>query len=169
MSRFSRHKDWVTWGWMASLWEKCSLYDVWIDILDTELSFPREQDCWLMQRLIGLGYSPSQLVILNRVRIHQQVLFLSCILNAYGSALDEKYLHRHPSDQTWSNLKFPKEKPTSSDFKLWREAIRQVVPAEGLVVHLGHCLHQGYKIWDWRVSASEGYLLNYKGNTMDVY
>ena len=59
-----------------------------IDILDTDLSFPRERDCWLMQRFLELGFSAAQLVILNRVRFHQQVVFLSCVLNALGSDLD---------------------------------------------------------------------------------
>jgi hypothetical protein len=65
-------------------------------------------------------------------------------------------------------LKFPQEKPTASDFRLWREAIRRVVPVEGLAVRLGRCLHNGYKVWDWRVSAENGYLLNYKEDSMDA-
>jgi hypothetical protein len=69
----------------------------------------------------------------------------------------------------WSTLKFPKEKPTASDFRLWREAICRVVPVEGLAVRLGRCLHRGYKVWDWRVSAEHGCLLNYKEDSMDVY
>ena len=166
---FPRYKDWVTWGWMVSLWEKCTIYNVRIDILDTDLSFPRERDCWLMQRFLELGFTAAQLVILNRVRIYQQVLFLSCILNAGGSDLDVKYLHRRPMGQNWSVLKFPKENPTSSDFKLWREALRLLVPAGGFPVRLGRCLHNGYKLWDWRVSTEEGYLLNYNGDSMDVY
>jgi hypothetical protein len=167
---FQVYKNWVTWSWMTSLWEKCSIYEVRIDILDTELSFPRERDHWLMQLFLLLGYTPAQLEILNRVRIFQQVVFLSCILNAFGSALDEKYLYpRSHGAHKWSTLKFPKEKPTASDFRLWKEAIRRVVPVEGLAVRLGRCLHKGYKVWDWRVCAESGYLLNYKEDSMDVY
>ena len=29
---FERYKNWVTWSWIVSLWEKCSLYAVRIDI-----------------------------------------------------------------------------------------------------------------------------------------
>lgn len=102
-------------GWMVSLREKYSLYNVRIDILDTELSFPRERDGWIMQGFMALGYTRTQLINLNSVRLHQQVVFLSCILNAYGSALDEKYLTRRPVNQQWSTLKFPTERPTVSD------------------------------------------------------
>jgi len=166
---FLRYKEWVTWGWMVSLWEKCSCYDVRIDIMDTELSFPRERDGWVMQGFVALGYTGTQLQILNRVRLHQQVVFLSCVLNAYGSALDEKYLKRRPKHQQWSTLKFPTERLTPSDLKLWREALCQLVPAEGMAVGLGCSLHKGYKIWDWRVSTIEGYLVHNRGEAMDVY
>ena len=93
---------------MTSLWEKCTLYNVRIYILDTELSFPRERDCWLMQRFLELGFLAAQLVLLNRVRLYQQVVFLSCVLNALGSDLDAKYLYRWPDGLNWSELKFPK-------------------------------------------------------------
>ena len=105
---YVRYKDWVTWSWMMSIWEKCSLYNVRIDILDIELTFPRERDCWLMQRFLEYGYSAAQLVALNRVRVHQQVVFLSCVLNAPGSDLDARYLRRRPDGQNWSELISPR-------------------------------------------------------------
>ena len=71
--------------------------------------------------------------------------------------------------QKWSTLKFSKEKPTASDFNLWRQAVLQLVPAGGLAVRLGRRLHEGYKIWDWRVNSEEGYLLHYRDGVMDVY
>jgi hypothetical protein len=40
---------------------------------------------------------------LNHVRIYQQVLFLSCILNTKGTAINEKYLYHRPSGKSgWS-------------------------------------------------------------------
>jgi len=166
---YERYKHRVTWSWMTSLWEKCYLYGVLIEIMDNPLTFPRERDSWLMLLLAGLGFSAAELEILNRVRLYQQVVFLSCILNAAGTAIDEKYLHRRPHGQKWSELKFPQEKPSASDFRLWRRALLQLVPAGGLAVRLGRSLHKGYKIWDWRVDADEGYLLRYREGVMDVY
>jgi hypothetical protein len=139
---FEQYRDRVTWSWMAALWEKCSLYGVSIEVFDTPLSFPRERDGWLMILLAGLGFSMADLIRLNRVRIFQQVIFLSCILNARGSDINEKYLYPRPSRHKWSELKFPKEKPTASDFRLWRQALRQLVPPGGLAVRLGRSLHQ---------------------------
>jgi hypothetical protein len=47
-----------------------------------------------MARFIGLGYSVEDLLILNRVRKHQQVLFLSDILGAGGELLDKQYFQK---------------------------------------------------------------------------
>jgi hypothetical protein len=51
--------------------------------------FPREGDDWLMARFMGGGY---RMLTLNRVRKHQQVLFLSDILGAGSELLDKRYL-----------------------------------------------------------------------------
>ena len=40
------------------------------------------------------GFLPNMLLTLNRVWINQQVVFLSDILNASGTSLDNKYLER---------------------------------------------------------------------------
>jgi hypothetical protein len=111
---FERYKDWVTWSWMVSLWEKCSLYHVRFDVCDLELSLPWEGDSWLMKQFVELGYTAGRLVILNRVRVYQQVVFLSCILNAVGSNLEEIYLYPRPEGQNWSELKFQKGEAHSS-------------------------------------------------------
>ena len=166
---YERYQKRVTWSWMTSLWEKCSIYGVQIEVLDTPLSFPRERDDWLMLLLARLGYSTEDLDRLNRVRIHQQAIFLSCIINAKGTELDERYLKPREPNTQWSTLKFSKEKPTASDFRLWRQALRQLVPAGKLAVRLGRRLHEGYKLWEWRVNEEEGYLLHHRDGVMDVY
>ena len=57
---YERFRKRVTWSWMTSLWEKCSIYGVSIEVLDTPLSFPRERDEWLMLLFARLGYSVSR-------------------------------------------------------------------------------------------------------------
>ena len=131
----------------------------------------REREKWLMWEFIRLGYSAKDLLRLNRVRLHMQVIFLSDILGASGGDLDEneRYLSKRSEGVNWSTLQFPKEKPTPGDFRLWKMALRQVVPAGGMRVHLGRFLHKGYKIWEWRYDAEEQLLVRYKGISMDVY
>lgn len=45
---YEQYKGWVTWSQIVSLWEKCSIYGVFIEITDTNLSFPKEWDSWIM-------------------------------------------------------------------------------------------------------------------------
>ena len=54
------------------------------------------------------------------------MLFWSDVLCAKGKNLDCKYLVKRRADQKWSCLVFPVEQPPSRDFRLWREALRQV-------------------------------------------
>ena len=81
----------------------------------------------------------------NIVWQFQQVLFLSDIIGASGSGLDERYLRRRQDSEEWSTIKFPQERPSQADFMLWKNAIWQVVPEAGLPVRLGKFLHKGYK------------------------
>ncbi len=80
---------------------------------------------------------------LNRVRIHQQVLFLLCVLGASGKTLDAKYLKHCQENKKWSRLKFPNERPPRKDFKLWEKALKQIFPAAGIMDSLGAFWHKG--------------------------
>ena len=152
-----------------SVWEKCEIYGVKVAFHNTPLEMPRERDKWLMPEFMRLGYSDTELVRLNTVRRFQQVVFLSDIVGASGSGLDERYLRRRQDEEEWSTIKFPQECPSHGDFQLWKNAIWQVVPEVGLPVRLGRFLHEGYKKWEWRLVRDEQHLLHYSGGTMDVY
>ena len=52
----------------------------------------------------------------DRVRVNQQVLFLSCVLGALGKSLDKKYMTKLKEEEKWSTLRFPKKKPLNQDF-----------------------------------------------------
>jgi hypothetical protein len=170
---FATYKEHVTWSWLVLVWEKCDLYGVKIlmnDILmnDISIKLTQERDKWLMWEFVRVGYKGAELRRLNRVRLYQMVIFLSDILGASGCCLDERYLRKRPVGEKWSTLRFPKEKHSPADFRLWQHALRWVVPVEGLPVRLGQFLHKGYKVWEWRVSTQEQYLLHYVGGKMDV-
>jgi hypothetical protein len=80
--------------------EKASRLQVEIEIADLPVHPPREQDSWLMQEFVQLDYSSNDLRRLNRVRIHQEVLFLSDVMDTSGRALDRKYLRQWALDET---------------------------------------------------------------------
>ena len=118
--------------WLTSLWEKCDRLDVKVEFLETILQLPCLGDKWIMLEFAKLGFNLPTLICLNRVRLHQQVLLLSCVLDASGKELDEKYLTTRKNDEQWSTLNFPREKPPRKDFLLWQQALRQLVPAGGI-------------------------------------
>ena len=101
--------------------------------------------------------------------MHQQVLFLSCVLGASGKTLDLKYLKKSEAGEKWSTLNFPNEQPPPKDFCLWEKALRQIVPAEGIMDRLGNFQHKGYKIWPWRYDSENARLLHLKSEGMGVY
>ena len=58
------------------------MFKVVIDINENFLKIPREGDKWIMQLFVRAGFNKEDLLRLNRVRVRQQVLFLSCVLGA---------------------------------------------------------------------------------------
>ena len=64
---------------MVSRWEKCDLFDVEIEPDENFIKLPRERDEWLMQLFMKAGSEKDSLRHLNRVRVHQPVLFFSLV------------------------------------------------------------------------------------------
>jgi hypothetical protein len=125
--------------------------------------FPWEGDDWLMARLIVIGCRGNDLRTLNRVRKHQQVLFLSKILGARGKSLDKHYLQKQWGTEHWSTMKFPREVVTEVEMHLWRTAITQVVAAGPACNRLSTFNEEGHKIWDWMIREDAG--LPFTGTT----
>ncbi|HSN22990.1 MAG TPA: hypothetical protein VLS45_02270, partial [Methylomicrobium sp.] len=101
---YKTHSPSVTRSWLVSLWEKSEIYEVKIVIDDSGIELPRERDRWLMEEFDRMGWNKSDQVRLNRVRCHQQVLFLSEVLSASGCSLDDRYLRPREADEEWSTL-----------------------------------------------------------------
>jgi len=166
---YKKYGDWVTWSWLKSLWEKCDMFQIKIDFHDVPLKMPRQGDQWLMRLFEDAGFSPQDLKRLNRVRVHQQVLFLSDVLGACGKNLDQHYLERRPDNEAWSTLKFSKERPPRKDFRLWAMALNQLIPPAGIQDRLGRFLHRGYKVWSWRLDPSRQRLYHFSPGATQVY
>ena len=109
-----------------------------------------------MARFIGLGYGVEDLLILNRVRKHKQVLFLSDIFGAGNKLLGKQYLQKRWDADCWSTMRFPREMVTEVEMHLWRMAITQVVAAGPAHNKLGTFVAEGHKIWDWRTQEKSG-------------
>ena len=91
---FKKYGKWITWSWMTSVWEKFDLFGVKVELENNVIKFPRQGDKWLMILFVLAGFSKEDLKRLNRVRVHRQVLFLSCILGASGKNIGQKVLKK---------------------------------------------------------------------------
>ncbi len=100
--------------------------------------------------------------------MHQQLLYLSDIMNASGQAIDRKYLQPRPMEETWSDLVFPIEFPAPRDFRIWKDTIPQI-RALGGRLHLGRYIQQGHKIWEWRYDLEKSKLYHCMGKLVDIY
>ena len=136
---YEQFGDWVTTSWLKRVWEKVRFFGFTVSVNNLEARYPREGDDWLMTRFIARGYTATELVILNRVRKHQQVLFLSDILGAGGGSVDKRYLKKRTNGERWSSMNFPREEVTAPEMELWSRAIEQVIlhgPAPVSYTHL---------------------------------
>jgi hypothetical protein len=168
---FSLCSQWTTHSWLKSVWEKVQLFHIDVQIGNIDITPPRLGDDWLMKTFVGMDFPTKELIRLNRVRLAQQVLFVSDVLDAGGRALDRKYLVRRPHRDKWSTLVFPREIPSSKDYKLWRNALMQLRPGgRHSVTRVHEFVSHGHKIWDWRYDEIGQRLLHHKkGGTMDIY
>jgi hypothetical protein len=91
---FETYGKWVTNTWIMSVWEKVSKFNITIEIAPLPINPPRAGNKWFMQAIRESGVmDPKELAIINRACCHQQVLFLSDVLNAGGKSVDKKYLN----------------------------------------------------------------------------
>ena len=168
---YSAYAGLVTHSWLRSLWEKVHAFGLDIRIHNVPLELAKANDALLLPTLVDLGYKGTELERINRVRIHQQVLFVSDVLCAAGRYLDPQYLQMRDIDVQWSTYsRFPNEQPTTSDFKLWCGALRQLAP-RGRVQHgMRDFTSRGHKLWKWRYCRESDRVLHLKStDRMDVY
>ena len=121
-----------------------------------------------MAEFLQLEYNTQALCQLNRVRLYQQVIFLSDVMDASGRAIELKYLDEQPHNNQWSSHIFLKEMQSHSDFRLWKEVLPQI-GAMGGRLHIGLHLRQGHKIWPWKYDIESLQLFHLKGDSADLY
>ena len=138
---------WVTHCWLKSVWEKVDLFNLTVTIKSLPLRPPRENDEWMMILFKNEGYTDDELVRLNRVRCHQQVLFYSDIFDIRGRSIHRRYRTKRPIGEKWSDLIFPNEKPPGKDLRLWNDAIDCIAPRGIPKRRLGRRTVKGHKIW----------------------
>ena len=72
---FKKYSKIVTWCWLVPLCEKYSIFEIKVHLYNGGLRLPRKGDQWIMVKFAEAGVGKDKLEQLNKVRIHQQVLF----------------------------------------------------------------------------------------------
>jgi hypothetical protein len=106
---------WVTESWVKVLWEKVFIFGIILVEGCLKICPPREQDEWIMPMLVGLGYTATELLQSNWVRVHQEMLFLSDVMDARGPVINKRYEKSAPtvrSGQDSASLSGPLQKKT---------------------------------------------------------
>jgi hypothetical protein len=127
----------ATHSWMKMLWEKADKFGITVETAKGTLAFPKSGDEFLMSILMERGYSRELLRRLNRVQIHNQVLFLLDVLTALGNKIDGAALQTRQLTEKMSTLNWPKEEPTMEDMNLWKEALEDICPSRQRLTCLG--------------------------------
>jgi hypothetical protein len=143
---YGKYGKWITHSWLKLIWEKADKFHVTIEIANLPIEPPREGDKWFMQAAMEAGIKdPIELKKLNKYRCHQQVLYLSNVMDAGGKCLDKQYLNRRHEEENWSSLIFPAEKPLQGHIALWRQVLYAVAPRGRVQSRLGRFLSKGHK------------------------
>jgi hypothetical protein len=166
---YKHYGNGVTTCWLKRVWEKVDCYGFVLTVNNIVSIYPREGDDWLTARFIATGYKGEELLTLNRVRKHQQALFLLDVLGASGGSVDKQYLQQRQIGEWWSSMMFPCKEVTELEMGFWCRAIAQVVSRGPAQASLGRLKSGGHKIWKWQVQESKGHLYHQRKNCIIVY
>lgn len=127
------------------------------------MKLPRKHDLTLVEIFLAENYTGTNLRRLNRCRLALKAIFLSDIVTASGRRLEEFALDSRVGRE--SCFKFPREHPTSADWKLWDEFWTSWrLPNGTLPVTLGEWIEPSHQVWKWQYDDSTGALWE-KDNT----
>ena len=168
---YKQFEQLATHSWMKMLWEKLSRFNVKAVVANVNLAFPREGDEFIMQVLMRNGYTNEALRRLNRVRVGQQLLFMSDVLTASGNKINPEVLSRRPPGEAWSNMTWPNEHPTDSDFQMWHRAMLSICPSRRGGTRVGRFIGPTHRIWRWTWNMEDSTLhhLRADGVTEEVF
>jgi hypothetical protein len=127
--------------WLKSMWEKVDKFRIMVEIAPLPVCPPKEGDKykWFMQAVIEAGVTdPNKQRIFNRFGCHQQVLYVSNVLDAGGKCLAKNYLDHQKPDKPGSTLVFPQEKPPKKHLHLWRQVLYAIAPQGRVQNWVGH-------------------------------
>ena len=115
---FMKYGELVSNSWLKSIWEKVHQFRITITESLANIPRLRENDKWIMVAFAENGHKLDELIRLNRIRTHQQVLFISDVMGPSGRVVEKKYLAKWDPSKKWSIYIFPQQQPPARDFRL---------------------------------------------------
>ncbi len=91
---YDRFSFLATHSWMKMLQEKLDKFGIVVQTTESSFQFPKRGDRFLMIAFMEKGHNGKTLKRLNRVRQHQQIVFLSDILSTSGLRIDPTIYHQ---------------------------------------------------------------------------
>jgi hypothetical protein len=109
--------------WFKNVWELVSYLNVRLQFnTDFHLKPIRQGDTSLMSEFICIwGFSPTDLVSLNVMRMHEKVIHKSDIVLCDGKTIKAEMLTDLPGHS--DSHKFPTQCPTPADLVIWKTAL----------------------------------------------
>jgi hypothetical protein len=148
----------ATHTWYKVFWEYLDRYNVRLEFGDGyDIPAVRERDQVFME--VALPQTPhSEWPVLNRVRHHKGIFWLSQLTHADGITIKQSCLDRTRNLE--STMVFPRQEPTPSNFETWRRVLYTVSSAAlRLPVPLGWFRRLPYDKLLWKVSRDRGALV----------
>ena len=150
----------ATHSWFKVLWELLWFFHVELDFTDNvEIPQARERDKVLMEDIIKV-LPRDKWESFNRVRKFHKVYFTSQLVLGDGCTINP-FIFR-PQHRTTSLMRFPREQPTATDFKTWKEGLHLLAgQTPSLYPPLGKLIREPYNLSPWTVTdLSCSYLVN---------
>jgi hypothetical protein len=133
------------------------------------IAFPWERDQVIMEIFLSANLSPEAIRSLGRCRVLLESIFLSDLTTADGKYLED-FVFIPSGREKASTFKFPRERPTWSDWNLWFDFWHSfTTTGDKLKVPLGNWISPTHHIWKWYYRADTDDLQRVKGDTMFHY
>ncbi len=166
---YDKYSTHCTPSWVRALSEQCWLFQIWLVVRSPELMPPRKQDKFFMAAIPPHSFIPGELQAINHVQIHQQVLYLSDVLEMNGKNIDGKYQHLRDSLLQWSSFHWPTVFLGSKDLTIWRQPLDVIAPLQQIQDRLGKWTSTSHKRWTWSMDNSTNQLYYTTAEGVDRY
>ena len=168
--------DLASHSWVKALWEKTHSLKIEVSLDYPDLVPARKGDRSIMELLVERGIGGQRLQAANRVRKHQEAIFLSCISTATGTKVDEVYLrswkesHEGQLGRHRSTFPFGKEFPLDSDWATWEASLQSATLQQ---LHFDHPLRRWVapspRIWRYFQDTDSGTVEVVRDDGIEIY